>query len=89
MIAKNEPLQLVDGGSLPWFSDVASASTTSVGSDELLYDSLHFDSDTATGSMAEEKEAGSREEESLFAGLGELSEYSMVLRWGLTSRHTR
>ncbi|CAL9749489.1 unnamed protein product [Musa acuminata subsp. burmannicoides] len=87
VIGKNEPLQLVDGGRLPWFSDVASASTTSAGSDELLYGSLHFGSDAATGSMAEEREAGLGEE-SLFAGLGELPEYSVVLRWGLTSGHT-
>lgn len=87
VIGKNEPLQQVDGGRLPWFSDVASASTTSAGSDELLYGSLHFGSDAATGSMAGEREAGLGEE-SLFAGLGELPEYSVVLRWGLTSGHT-
>ncbi|WOL14664.1 putative WRKY transcription factor 65 [Canna indica] len=89
LIAEEEPLLMMDDGEFRWFPDVASPSSTSAGSDELLYGSVHFGSaNAAVGLMPEEKETGAAaaaagEEDWLFAELGELPEYSVVLRRGL------
>ncbi|CAD5189655.1 unnamed protein product [Musa acuminata subsp. malaccensis] len=93
LIAEEEPALLVDapGGGFQWFADVCSTPSTSpsaAGSCELLYGSVFFAGDQAAAALPEEQEAGGRvveEEDSLFAGLGELPEYSVVLRRGLAS----
>ncbi|RWV89906.1 hypothetical protein GW17_00047924 [Ensete ventricosum] len=89
VIGDDEPLLLIDDGGFRWFSDVAaSPCSTSAGSDELLYGSVHFGgADTAVVPMPEESEAATAEgeEDSLFAGLEELPESSVVLRRGLAS----
>ncbi|KAG6473019.1 probable WRKY transcription factor 65 [Zingiber officinale] len=80
-----------------WFPvDVCSTASTSpsaAGSSELLYGSVFFaEAEAAIGSavaatLPEEREEsfGDDEEDSLFAGLGELPEYSVVLRRELAS----
>ncbi|THU59496.1 hypothetical protein C4D60_Mb07t02730 [Musa balbisiana] len=96
LIAEEEPALLVDapGGGFQWFADVCSTPSTSpsaAGSCELLYGSVFFAGAQAAAALPEEQEAGARvveeeeEEDSLFAGLGELPEYSVVLRRGLAS----
>ncbi|URE28192.1 WRKY transcription factor [Musa troglodytarum] len=88
VIGEDEPLLLIDDGGFRWFSDVASPCSTSAGSDELLYGSVHFGgADAEVMPMPEEREAAAAagEEDSLFAGLEELPESSMVLRRGLAS----
>lgn len=70
----------------------STASPSAAGSSELLYGSAFFSgADAAAAALPEEREEflgeGEEEEEedSLFAGLGELPEYSVVLRRGLAS----
>lgn len=91
--AEEDPLAsmmtaLEDGGEFRWFTDVASPSSTSAGSDELLYGSVLFGGGGEAGLVPEEREReteGSGEEDALFAGLGELPEYSVVLRRGMAA----
>ncbi|URD96511.1 WRKY transcription factor [Musa troglodytarum] len=82
------------GGGFPWFADVCSAHPTSpsaVDSDELLYGSVLFAGAATGAALPEELEeaagggGGGDDDDSLFAGLGELPEYTVVLRWGLAS----
>lgn len=67
----------------------ASPSPSAAGSSELLYGSVFFSraDAVAPAALPEEREEflGEGEEDSLFAGLGELPEYSVVLRRGLAS----
>ncbi|XP_074555637.1 putative WRKY transcription factor 69 [Curcuma longa] len=75
-----------DGTEFRWFPDVTSPSPTSAGSDELLYGSVLCCSGEAE-LVPEEKEtaAGAGDDDALFAGLGELPEYSVVLRRGMAA----
>ncbi|RWW28417.1 hypothetical protein BHE74_00001816 [Ensete ventricosum] len=81
------------GGGFPWFADVCSAHPTSpsaADSDELLYGSVLFAGATTGAALPEELEEAAGggdggDDDSLFAGLGELPEYTVVLRWGLAS----
>ncbi|XP_042460947.1 probable WRKY transcription factor 65 isoform X1 [Zingiber officinale] len=72
-----------DGTEFRWFPDVTSTSPASAGSDELLYGSVLFGGGEAE-LVPEEREtaAGAGDDDALFAGLGELPEYSVVLRRG-------
>ncbi|RWV83314.1 hypothetical protein GW17_00055100 [Ensete ventricosum] len=87
-IAEEESALTVDArDGFPWFADVCS--TPSASSHELLYGSVIFAGPAAAAALPEglEEQAagggGGGEEDSLFAGLGELPEYSVVLRRGL------
>ncbi|XP_042410382.1 probable WRKY transcription factor 65 isoform X2 [Zingiber officinale] len=83
-----------DPGTLPvadaedgfrWFSDMASPSSTSACSDELLFGSILFDGiETAAEGEADERTeaAGEEGEDAMFAELEDLPEYSLVLRRG-------
>ncbi|CAD5173410.1 unnamed protein product [Musa acuminata subsp. malaccensis] len=92
-IAEEESALTVDArGGFPWFADVCftpSASPSVDNSHELLYGSVIFAGAAAAAALPEELEeqaaggGGGAEEDSLFAGLGELPEYSVVLRRGL------
>ncbi|XP_042422030.1 probable WRKY transcription factor 65 [Zingiber officinale] len=79
-------MALENGGEFRWFTDVASPSSTSAGSDELLYGSVLFGGSGEAGLVPEERETvGAGEEDATFAGLGELPEYSVVLRRGMAA----
>ncbi|CAL9084379.1 unnamed protein product [Musa textilis] len=90
-IAEEESALTVDArGGFPWIADVCftpSASPSVDNSHELLYGSVIFaGAAAALPEELEEQAAGGgsgAEEDSLFAGLGELPEYSVVLRRGL------
>lgn len=71
--------------SFRWFSDMASPSSTSACSDELILGSILFNgAETAAELAADERAeaAGEEGEDALFAELEELPEYSVVLRRG-------
>nr|QIL87968.1 putative WRKY transcription factor 56 [Lilium longiflorum] len=66
-----------------WFSEVSSPTTTS-SSDDLLLGSIVGAADTMTFGDCTELREGEEEEDSLFAGLGELPECSVVFRRGVS-----